>query len=127
MEQDQSCSRIKGKILPLFFREVCKILGIKKLNTTAYHTQANGILEMFHKSLAEGLSYYVNAAGNNWDTLVPIYLMAYRNTPHEVNKYSPFYLVHGREMILPSMQDLKAKLSPGIRDAEQIARLETQI
>jgi hypothetical protein len=109
----------------MFFREVCKILGIKKLNTTAYHPQANRVLERYHKTLAEGLSHYVNAAGNNWDNLVPFYHMAYRDTPHGVSKYSPFYLVHGREMILPNMQDLKAKLSPEIRDAEQIARLET--
>jgi transposase InsO family protein len=28
-----------------FFRETCKILGVKHLFTTAYHPQANGILE----------------------------------------------------------------------------------
>jgi len=28
-----------------FFRETCKILGIRQIFTTAYNTQANGILE----------------------------------------------------------------------------------
>ena len=54
-----------------FFRETCKILGVKQLFTTAYHPQGNGCLERWHKSLCEGLSHYVNACGNNWDTLVP--------------------------------------------------------
>jgi transposase InsO family protein len=85
------------------FRETCKILGIKQLNTTAYHPQANGVIERFHKSVGEGLSHYVNASGNNWDTLVPFYLMAYRNIAHRTSEYSPFYLLHAREMILPTM------------------------
>jgi transposase InsO family protein len=38
-----------------FFRETCKILGVKQLYTTAYHPQANGILERWHRSLCEGL------------------------------------------------------------------------
>jgi hypothetical protein len=66
----------------------------------------------------------VNVAINNWDTLVPFYLMTYRNIPHVVSKFSPFYLIHVREIILPTMQDLKAKLSPEIWDTEQAARLE---
>ena len=81
-----ACSKLmsdKGRNFTLvFFRETCKILGVKQLFTKAYHPQSNGILERWHRSLCEGLSHYVNACGNNWDTLVPIYLMAYHNTPH---------------------------------------------
>ena len=66
----------------------------------------------------------MNANGNNWDTLVPFFLMAFRNTPHGTSKYSPFYMLHGREMVLPSLQHLQAKLSPGIRHSDQAPRLE---
>jgi hypothetical protein len=58
--------------------------------TAVYDPQANGILERCHRSLCEGLLHYVIACGNNWETIVPLYLMAYRNTPHGINKYSPF-------------------------------------
>ena len=34
-----------------FFKETCKILGVKQLFTTAYHPMSNGKLERFHKSL----------------------------------------------------------------------------
>jgi transposase InsO family protein len=99
-----------------FFRETCKILGIKLLFTTAYNPMSNGKLKKWARSLGEGLSHYVNVCGNNWDNLTPLYLMAYRNTPHGTSKYSPYYLLHGREMVLPSPEDLRAKLSPEIRN-----------
>jgi hypothetical protein len=50
--------------------------------------------------------------------------MAFRNTPHGTSKFTPFYMLHGREMVLPSLQDLKAKLGPDIRNSEQAPRLE---
>ena len=37
--------------------------------------------------------------------------MAYRATPNSVTGYNPFYLLHGREMVLPSSDNLKAKIS----------------
>jgi len=72
----------------------------------------------------QGLSHYFNASGTNWDTLVPFYLMACRATPHGTSGYSPYYLLHGREMILPTSQDLRAKLSPDVRESESAHRLE---
>jgi hypothetical protein len=50
--------------------------------------------------------------------------MAFRNTPHGTSKFTPFYMLHGREMVLPTLQDLKAKLGPEIRNSEQASRLE---
>jgi len=37
--------------------------------------------------------------------------MAYRAMPNSVTKFSPFYLLHGREMPLPNSDNLKAKVS----------------
>jgi hypothetical protein len=50
--------------------------------------------------------------------------MSYRNTPHGVSKQSPFYMLHGREMLLPTLQDLRAKLSLEIRNTGHEPRLE---
>ena len=108
----------------VFFKETCKILGIKQVNTSAYHPQASGTIERYHKTMNQGLSHYVNASGTNWDTLIPFYLMAYRATPHGTSGYTPYYLLHGREMILPTSQYLRAKLSPDVRDTEYAPRLE---
>ena len=108
----------------VFFKETCRILGIKKLFSSPLHPQSNGMIERYHRSMNEGLSHYVNANGNNWDKLVPFYLMAYRATPHGSSGYSPYFLLHGREMVIPSTQDLRAKLSSEAETHENANRLE---
>jgi hypothetical protein len=72
----------------------------------------------------QGLSHYVNASGTNWDTLILFYLMAYRATPHGSTGFSPYYLLHGREMILPTTQSITAKLSPEVKGTDQAGKLE---
>ncbi len=39
--------------------DVCKALGIKKLNTTAYHPQCDGLVERFNRTLKSMLSFRV--------------------------------------------------------------------
>jgi hypothetical protein len=75
-----------------------------------------------HRSLHTGLSHYINSANTNWDVIVPFYLLAYRATPNTSTGYSPFYLVQGREMVLPNSNDLKAKISK--QDPSHAQRLE---
>lgn len=94
------------------------------MNSSAYHPQANGIIERYHKTMNQGLSHYVNTSGTDWDTPVRFYLMAYRATPHSTSRYSPYYLLHGKEMTLPTLHDLSAKLTPDVREAEYASRLE---
>jgi len=52
------------------------------------------------------MSHYVNKYGNDWDEFVDYALMAHRAVPHSITRYSPFYLLYGREMRLPSEDDL---------------------
>jgi len=85
------------------------VLGIRRIATTSYHHASNGMLERWHKYLHTALSHYINAANTNWDTIAPFFLMAHRAQPHSVTGYSPFYLLHGREMQLPGNDNLKAR------------------
>jgi hypothetical protein len=48
--------------------------------------------------------------------------MAYQATPKTSTGYSLFYLLHGREMVLPNSNDLEAKISK--QDPSQAQRLE---
>ena len=107
-----------------FFKDTCKMLGIRRVNTSSYHPSSNGMIERWHRSLHTGLSHYIDSANTNWDVLVPFYLMAYRATPNTTTGYSPFYLLHGREMTLPSSDDLKAKLSKEVGSPDHTHRLE---
>jgi len=60
------------------------------------------------------MSHYVNKYGNDWEEYVDYALMVHRATPHSVTKFSPYYLLHGRDMRLPNMDDLSARMEvPG--------------
>ena len=52
--EDQSANFLSG-----FIKEVCRILGIKQLNTTAYHPQTDGLVERFNHTLTAMLSKVV--------------------------------------------------------------------
>jgi len=54
-------------------KEVCDLMGIKKINTTAYHPQT----ERFNRTLTDMLAKTVEKGGRNWDTRLPYVLFAY--------------------------------------------------
>jgi transposase InsO family protein len=84
-----------------FFQETYKILKVRKVRTSTYHAMSNGMVERFHRVLHDSIFHYIDLTGRNWDVVMPFFLMAYRGTPHSTTGYSPFYLLHGREMVLP--------------------------
>ena len=63
--------------------DVCKLLGIKKLNTTAYHPQCDGMVERFNRTLKTMLRKQAAVFGNQWDRYLSGVLWAYRNTAHD--------------------------------------------
>ena len=65
-----------------------------------------GKVEKFHLGLNQGMSHYVNKYGDDWDEFVNYALMAHHAVPHSTTRYSPFYLLYGRETRLPAEDDL---------------------
>lgn len=102
------------------FKTMCRVLRIKKLQTTAYHPQSNGLVERMHRTLVDSLAHYVSRDGRNWDEWIPFALMAYRTTVHSSTGFSPHYLFYGRELELPfDCPYILEEESPG---AEEYAR-----
>ena len=66
------------------------------------------MVERWHRSLHSGLSHFLDAANMNWDHFVS-FLMAYRSTLNKIRGFSPYFLLHWREVVLPNSNDLKAK------------------
>ena len=81
--------------------EVCKLIDTKKVNTTAYHPQTDGLVERFNGTLAQSLSMYTSANQKDWDVYIPSVLFGYRVSPHPATGDTPFYLLYGREPRLP--------------------------
>ena len=80
---------------------VCKMLGIKKIETTGYQPQANGQVERFHRFMNESLSVLAKKS-NAWDEMLPSVLFAYRTTMQRSTGFSPYELMFGREPRLPA-------------------------
>jgi len=61
--------------------EVAKLLGIRHHRTTAYHPQANGLVERFHRHLKASLR--ARLTGPNWLDELPWVLLGIRTAPKE--------------------------------------------
>ena len=83
------------------FQEMCKLLGIRKTRTTAYHPAGNGQGENWNRTLKSLLKAKVDGDVQRWDEHIGVCLMAYRSSVHQSTGYTPFNLMFGREMKLP--------------------------
>ena len=80
---------------------MCKLLGIKKTRTTAYHPQSDGLVERFNRTLLNLLSIAAREDTCNWDSYLPLLMFAYRTSVQESTGCTPYQLVFGREVRLP--------------------------
>lgn len=108
------------------FQEMCKLLRIDKLQTTAYHPESNGIVERSHQTIMAGLSQFIEEDQRNWDVWLPYVMMAYRSTPHNTTKYSPYYLLHGREMRLP-IDWIREEIQPDLSEDNLVQEIKRRI
>ena len=96
--------------------EVCKLFDIQKLNTSGYHPQTNGLCERFNSTLIQMLAKTVDRYGHDWDTHLPYVLYAYRISVQESTRESPFFLLYGRDPMLPTLEALSRERSPYMLD-----------
>ena len=100
-------TEFKNKI----FEQVAKELGVvHKLYTPPYHPASNGRIEGLHAFLKVCISKHI-APRLEWDNLGPLACAAYNFISNEHSKESPFFLMFGRDPVLP----LNTLLEPKIR------------
>ena len=78
------------------------MLGIVKLNTTAYHPQCDGMVERFNRTLKTILRKHAAKFGNQWDRYLQGVLWSYRNTPQESTGEKPSFLLFGIVLRTPT-------------------------
>jgi len=110
-------------------KSLCRTLGISKLQTTAYHPQGNGVVERFHRTLADIIAKLSRKGGRDWEAWLPAALASYRSLPHCSTGYSPNYLTYGRELytqipdLPPTEADSEFRLRMRLlRKAQTVAR-----
>ena len=79
---------------------ICSLLEISKTRTTAYHPSSNGMVERLNRTLTDMIKSFVNNNRTNWDEHINLLLAAYRSIPHPATRFTPNYLMLGREINL---------------------------
>ena len=80
---------------------LCEKFGVKHKLSTAYHSQTNGLVKRFNRMLCKTLAKFANENKDDWDLFISSALFAYRTKKHNTTRHEPFYLLYGREAVLP--------------------------
>jgi hypothetical protein len=103
-------SQFTSKLL----KELFRLMKIKKMETTAYHPQCDGLVERMNGTLKQLLQMHCDTEKRDWDDWIPLALFAYRRTKHPVTGHSPFFLVHGREPNVPIDTIINMKIDENV-------------
>ena len=79
---------------------LAQLLGCKLHHTTAYHPQANGLVERMHRQLKSSLR--ARLPGPNWIDQLPWVLLGMRTTPKEDIGATPADMVFGSALTVPA-------------------------
>jgi transposase InsO family protein len=80
--------------------ELCRFLNICHSPTTAYHLEANGMVERLHRRLKDALRARAATAAN-WANHVPWVLLSLRTAPREDDGISPAERTYGSPLVVP--------------------------
>lgn len=79
--------------------ELCQLLNINQVTSTAYHHETLGSIERNHRVLNEYLRAYINESYDNWEEYLKYFTYCHNTTPHislEL-KYTPFELIFAKK------------------------------
>ena len=82
-----------------------KITGVKHIITLAYHPLTNGLIERVNRTIQSNfqrsLLKMVKQNENEWENYLDSVLFVYRTSKQASAKFSPFFLLYGREPRFP--------------------------
>ena len=122
-----------------------KLSKIKKLWTTPYRPQCNGQCECFNSTLISMIGTSPTEAKIRWKEHLPTLVHAYNSSHSNTAGFSPFYLMYGRQPMLPIdvqfgvrtwdivastshsfIQKLQKRLEWAYKSAEEISKKESE-
>ena len=89
------------------FQEITKELGLRQVFTSPRTPTGNAVLERAHSFVKNKLTRVKSQVpGLELDEIIPHVRFAYNIIPSSASGESPFYLYHGRDPYIPTLQDL---------------------
>ena len=78
-----------------FWESLCKMLGVKRRMSMAYHPQTDGQTERTNQVLEGNLRTFVNHDQDDGYQLLPLAEHAYNNSATNAHKMTPFFANYG--------------------------------
>ena len=75
--------------------------GIHHIKISPYNSQANGVVERKHFDICESLMKMCNNEHSKWVCMAPLVFWADQVTVHQPIGYSPYFMAHSVEVVLP--------------------------
>ena len=83
------------------FPELCKILNIHKIRTTSYYPACDGRIERIIGTAKSLVTCIMTTSDICWDEAIYYVNLSYNTTVHASTKFTPAYLMYGRELNFP--------------------------
>ena len=99
-----------------------RLLGSKRIRTTAYHPSSNGLVERFHRQLKASLKAQPDPA--NWSENLPIALLGIRTVLKEDLHCTAAELVYGTTLRLPGEFFNSSGLATTLDPASYVVQLK---
>ena len=113
-----------SNFMSALMKELCSIFRISKISTSSYHAATNSAAEKMNSVILQKLRIYCNKKQTNWPELLPSIMMSYRMSPSVYStKYSPYYIVFGRECNLPLDTALIPTATAGTTAEDHLRRI----
>ena len=88
-----------GQFEAALFNSLVALLGSRRIRTTAYHPQANGLVERFHRQLKSALR--AMPSPQHWVDHLPLIMLSIRAATKTDTDVAPCELVYGSTLRLP--------------------------
>ncbi len=95
-----------ANFLSNLMKEVYAWMGTKKLNTSSYHPQTNGLVERFNQTLENELSKLCDIRTKDWVDYLQPATFAYNTSFQQTIQESPYVIIYGHDPILPGDEHL---------------------
>lgn len=100
------------------FDAFCLKYGIKKIRTTSYHPQCNGLAERSIRTIKQMLAAFVNEKHDDWDLKLGEVVFAYNNTVQSSTGFAPNQVIYGK--LLPNTSDRKLNVVQDTRINQEV-------
>ena len=78
-------------------KEFCKLLGIIRVNSTAFSPTTQGLVERNNRTLVDMIKCYINSTHNSWDQFLNELIFAHNTARNASLGISPFRMLHNYE------------------------------